>query len=48
MFNLHLSSFFVLSMYMISFLPSVVLERFFLLSHVRMTILVVFEQLSIF
>ena len=26
MFNLHLSSFFVLSMYMISFLPSVVLE----------------------
>ena len=55
MFSLHLSNFFVLSLYMNSFLPLVMLERFFIepysnddLSHVRMTILVVFEQLSIF
>ena len=55
MFSLHLSNFFVLSLYMNSFLPLVMLERFFIepysnddLSHVRMMILVVFEQLSIF
>ena len=38
MFSLHLSSFFVLRLYINSFL----------LSHIRMTVLVVFEQLSIF
>ena len=38
MFSLHLSSFFVLMLYINSFL----------LSHIRMTVLVVFEQLSIY
>ena len=37
-FSLHLSNFFVLSLYMNSFL----------LSHIQMTVLVVFEQLNIF
>jgi len=38
MFSLPLSSFFILSLYMNNFL----------LSHIRMMVLVVFEQLSIF
>ena len=38
MFSLHLSSFFILRLYINSFL----------LSHIQMTVLVVFEQFSIF